>query len=546
MGKNKIFKLSILILGTGLVLISIITANPVNLFTQITYVEQQHYGWPNAEIYIEGTGFGSSQGTRVANLGTYALSIMEWTNTYILGTVPGGVPYGKHYSVYIKEGTSVISNYYDFLLKMWPEEVTPSRGHPGSSIEINGFQFGTTQGSKILKIGSYDITGVTSWSNSTIEAVVPAIPAGDYKVYIKDSGEVISTQVPFSVIWVNDLIGVWNSGIWYRNSLTGYWVGMSTAANPIAAGDLDGDSIDDLIGVWASGLWVKYSATGAWAKLSAPPLPTTIACGDMNGDGRDDIVGSWPSGTFYRDTLGGGWVHVTSAADVVAASDLDGDDKDDLVGVWSDGLWVKFSFPNTWVLLDSHPPDDIACGDVNGDEMDDIVGTWPSGTFYWDNYSWSWVYVSTPADLVAAGYMDGDITSDLIGTWSNPAYQGLWVKYSMTSWKKITKSLPTDIDAGLFRGGAWDADAGHSFGLQEPVGVNRAEGPENQMDYQDFSDEGPGGRNFEYRMDANFESRMNKVETLKRIPGPGEPGFSYVGQPTPIPKEVMKGLEKRK
>ena len=68
-------------------------------------------------------------------------------------------------------------------------------------------------------------------------------------------------------------------------------------------------------------------------------------------------------------------------------------------------------------------------------------------------------------NLTGTGYMyesfvediDGDGIDDLIGTWSPTASQGLWVKYSETeSWKKISLSLPSDIGAGLFRGGAWD------------------------------------------------------------------------------------------
>ena len=53
----------------------------------------------------------------------------------------------------------------------------------------------------------------------------------------------------------DDILGTWDgSGVWYRNSETGSWVKMSTPADLVAAGDLDGDSTDDLIGVWSSGL----------------------------------------------------------------------------------------------------------------------------------------------------------------------------------------------------------------------------------------------------------------------------------------------------
>ncbi len=66
----------------------------------------------------------------------------------------------------------------------------------------------------------------------------------------------------------------------------------------IAAGDVDGDGVDDLIGVWDSGLWVKYSSTGKWERLSNSP--TCITSGDLNNDGRDDVIGSWKNdGVYY-------------------------------------------------------------------------------------------------------------------------------------------------------------------------------------------------------------------------------------------------------
>jgi hypothetical protein len=96
-----------------------------------------------------------------------------------------------------------------------------------------------------------------------------------------------------------DILGTWPSGVWYRDSETGFWVKIATSANMVAAGDIDADGIDDVIGVWNSGLWVKHSSSGGWVKLSSS-LPDHIASGDMNGDGRDDVVATWTSsGVWY-------------------------------------------------------------------------------------------------------------------------------------------------------------------------------------------------------------------------------------------------------
>jgi pathogenesis-related protein 1 len=101
----------------------------------------------------------------------------------------------------------------------------------------------------------------------------------------------------------------------------------------------------------------------------------------------------------------------------------------------------------------------------------DILGTWPSGVYYRDSETGSWVKMSTPAKLVAAGDIDGDNTDDLIGVWNS----GLYVKHSSSgSWAKFTPSLPSDIDAGLLRGGVWYAKEG-DFAA---VAKGYAEGPE--------------------------------------------------------------------
>jgi hypothetical protein len=310
----------------------------------------------------------------------------------------------------------------------------------------------------------------------------------------------------------------------------------------VAAGDLDGDGKDDLIGVWSSGLWVMSSLSGNWAKISVS-LPVSIASGDMNGDGMDDVMGTWsPGGTYYRDTLGGNWVYVSTPADSLAAGDLDGDGIDDLIGVWSNGLWVKYSSSQIWGMLDKHPPSDIAAGDLNGDGRDDVLGTWSTyGTYYKDTLSGNWVYISTPADLVAAGDLDADGVDDLIGIWGG-VYCGLWVRYSeIIGWKKICMALPVDIDAGLFRGGAWDVNA---LGYLEPVG-GFAEGPGNLSEYEDLSDEGPGGWNFVYQEQSNL-TPQETYANIMRTPGPGEPGFRCTQQENPVPTEPLEPKKKKR
>jgi hypothetical protein len=226
---------------------------------------------------------------------------------------------------------------------------------------------------------------------------------------------------------------------------------------------------------------------------------------------------------------------ISVASDLVAAGKIDGDNIDDLIGVWNSGLWVKYSSSGTWFRLTKIPSNDIASGDLNGDGRDDVVATWSgSGVWYKDSIGGGWVKITSAADHIAAGDVDEDGTDDLIGVWSN----GLWVKNSSKmSWEQLTLSRPRDIDAGMFRTGAWSAG---EIGFLMPVGrYMRGPGISN---FVDLSEEGPGGWNFVYQVEKNLFPQESIKINGARIPGPGESGFTYAEQENLMPR---KGFKKR-
>jgi hypothetical protein len=340
----------------------------------------------------------------------------------------------------------------------------------------------------------------------------------------------------------DDLLGTWDGqGVYFRNSETGAWIGLTSPADVVACGDLYGDGVDDLIGLWSGQAWVKNSANGGWVYLAN--ATRDVAAGDMNGDGRVDFVGTWDGqGVYYKDSISGAWVQLTTPAEKIAAGDLDGDGKADLIGVWTgQGLWVKYSKTGTWACLSTLAPRDFAVGDMDGDGRVDFLGTWDGqGVYYKDSVSGAWVQLTTPADQVAAGDLDGDGIDDLIGNWSG---QGLWVKYSKTStWAHIT-SAAHDIAAGKLSGGAWSSGLGSPVKLLSPARGYR-DNP-GVGSYRDLSDQGPRGKNFLCRVEKNLTPGESD-SCIQRIPGPGEPGFECIKLESLFPqKRITRGGRER-
>jgi C1A family cysteine protease len=428
------------------------------------------------------------------------------------GTLVSGAPLGTHYyaGYYTHKLAAPVAlaagDTFSVVIKYVNNSYT-------SPLPLEGYVSGYSSGVTNAAGQSYYSSNGTSWTdifnfasnqykfNCTIKAFTGFLP--------KD-----------------DLLGTWDGqGVYFRNSETGTWMGLTSPADVVACGDLYGDGADDLIGIWTGQAWVKNSSDASWSYLAA--ATRDVAAADMNGDGRADFVGTWDGqGVYYKDSISGAWVQVTSPAEKIAAGDLDGDGTADLIGVWTgQGLWVKYSQTGAWECISYTPPRDFAVGDMNGDGRVDFLGTWDGqGVYYKDSVGGAWVLLTSPADQVAAGDLDGDGTDDLIGNWSG---QGLWVKFSQTlTWAQITSSA-RDIAAGRMRVGAWGSGLGSLIRLASPfagygeipgVGVHR-----------DLSDRGPGGKNFTCRKEGSLTPRESE-SSIRRTPGPGEPGFEFVKQ----------------
>jgi hypothetical protein len=111
----------------------------------------------------------------------------------------------------------------------------------------------------------------------------------------------------------DDVIGSWITGVWYRHTVSGNWIKMSTPSNLIAAGRIDSDGRDDLIGTWSSGLWVKNSSTMSWGLITLA-IPDDIDAGLYR-------TGSWDVGSTGFIAPIGGYADGPGSGDYTDLSD---------------------------------------------------------------------------------------------------------------------------------------------------------------------------------------------------------------------------------
>jgi hypothetical protein len=247
-----------------------------------------------------------------------------------------------------------------------------------------------------------------------------------------------------------EIIGSWDSGIWYWDVNALKWTKMTSGvpSGDIAAEDFTGDGIADVASCWDSGLWYQDGMYMDWIKIDSSP-PFSVTAGDVTGDGSSEIIGTWHSGIWYWDEASSKWTKMTSSTPTgdIAAGDFTGDGKADVASCWKSGLWFQNGATLGWTKVSSKAPDSVTAGDVTGDGRAEIIGTWDSGVWYWDEAAsiWTQMYPSTPTGEIAAGDFNGDGNADVASCWSN----GLWYQDGATlNWKKVSNAAPTQLTAG--------------------------------------------------------------------------------------------------
>jgi IPT/TIG domain/Bacterial Ig-like domain (group 2)/Kelch motif/Galactose oxidase, central domain len=144
-------------------------------------------------VTITGSGFGAMQGKSSVTLNESQATAASWSPTSIVISVPND----SSGNISVQIG-GVSSNLMLFTVLPTPtiSNVSPTSGDVGASIEIDGTNFGDTQGSSTATLNGVPLT-VTSWSATAILGTVPSsATTGNIVVTV---GGVASNPVSFSV-----------------------------------------------------------------------------------------------------------------------------------------------------------------------------------------------------------------------------------------------------------------------------------------------------------------------------------------------------------
>lgn len=184
--------------------------------TQVDSVDDVSYIEPNltavdpvedyvqhSNITLTGNDFGDVQSGGGYNSYVYfgttqcqAADIVSWNNAEIICKVPAAAT-GTNVNVKVVVADNE-SNTQAFLLLPHIDSINPASGNTGSSVTITGTNFGTTQGSGIVRINAVTCS-VSSWANDSITATIPST-ALDGNITVRRSDNELTNGVGFDVV----------------------------------------------------------------------------------------------------------------------------------------------------------------------------------------------------------------------------------------------------------------------------------------------------------------------------------------------------------
>ena len=226
-------------------------------------------GVPGTQVTLTGSGFGAVQGTGSVWLGNkLAGSIVSWSDTQVVATVATNVASG---SASVQQAGTWSSSIAFTIITPTISSISPSSGVPGTQVTINGTNFGATQGSGQVWLGSTYAGSIVSWSNTQIVATVAANSV---------SG---NAQVQQSGVWGNQIAFTVTSP-----SISGISPSTARAGDSIT---ITGTNFGSTQG--SGQVWLGSKLAGSIVSWSSTQIVATVASGATSGNAQVKQSGVW-------------------------------------------------------------------------------------------------------------------------------------------------------------------------------------------------------------------------------------------------------------
>jgi hypothetical protein len=278
-------------------------------------------------ITFTGTGFDNYQGSGNVWLGSkLAASIVSWSNTQVVATIASGSVTGS--AQILQSGTWANFGAFTVLTPVITN-VSPTTARAGDSITITGTNFGSTQGSGSVWLGSKLAGSIVSWSNTVVVATVASgSVTGTAQI---QQGGVWNSYGAFTVITPNitsitpttaysgDSITINGTGFGTTQGSGIVWLGTKNASSIVSWSDTQ------IVAVIASGSktgTAQVFQNGVWSNTTALTVITPVVTSISPTSGP---VGTQVTinGTGFRSAQGSGnaWIGSKLAGSIVGWSD---------------------------------------------------------------------------------------------------------------------------------------------------------------------------------------------------------------------------------
>ncbi len=166
------------------------TANPV-----ITSLSPSA-GPVGTQVQINGSGFGSVQGSGSVKITSNTAAIVSWSDTQIVATVPVA---SKSGSVTVTAGGVTSNSNINFTVPP-PQitSITPASGAVGTQVTVSGSGFQATKGSNSISFPNGVPWNVVSWNDTQIVATIPLSP-GTNPVHVTVNGGDSNNDIEFTL-----------------------------------------------------------------------------------------------------------------------------------------------------------------------------------------------------------------------------------------------------------------------------------------------------------------------------------------------------------